>query len=188
MVPKFYLMVPNGTKWFSMIQNGTQRHQMVTNGTWWYPMIISYRNESIYMSAEWSNAGLWRSNFRLDTSDRNFLNVNQGNKGGPLKISLLPFCCGWLSLKKVNLCIFEGWSNVGLGRSSFRPDTLDKKILRIHQRKKISTFYCWGWLLIHICCRDGQIHAWDGQTSSISQTYFRPISSLSATYLWQLGL
>ena len=135
-VPKFYLMVPNGTKWFSMIQNGTQRHQMVTNGTWWYPMIISYRNESIYMSAEWSNAGLWRSNFRLDTSDRNFLNVNQGNKGGPLKISLLPFWCGWLSLKKVNLCIFEGWSNVGLERSSFRPDTLDKNFLRIHQGQK----------------------------------------------------
>ena len=35
-------------------------------------MTISYRNESIYIAAEWSNAGLGGSNFRPDTSDRNF--------------------------------------------------------------------------------------------------------------------
>ena len=70
--------------------------------------------------AELSNAGLGRSNFRLDTSNKNSLIVNQGNKGGLLTNLLLPFCCGWLSLTKVNLCIFEGWSNAGLGRSSFR--------------------------------------------------------------------
>ena len=81
-------------------------------------------------------AGLGGLHFRQDTSDRNFLNVNQGNKGGPLEKILLHFCCGWLSLTKVNLCTFEGWSNAGLGWSSFRPDTLDKKILRIHRGKK----------------------------------------------------
>ena len=90
----------------------------------------------LYMSAEWSNAGLGWSNFRLDTSDQNFFNVNLGNNEGPLKDLLPPFCCGWLSLTKVNLCIFEGWSNAGLERSSFRPDTLDKKMLRIHRGKK----------------------------------------------------
>ena len=39
MVPKFYLIVPNGTKWFSMILNGTQWHQMVTNGTQLYLVV-----------------------------------------------------------------------------------------------------------------------------------------------------
>ena len=59
MVPKFYLMVPNGTKWFSMILNGTQWQQMVTNGTKWYPMVpggtqwSSVTEMNLYMLAEW---------------------------------------------------------------------------------------------------------------------------------------
>ena len=78
---------------------------------------------NLYMLAEWSNAGSGQSNFRPDTSDRNFLNGNHGN------FVLLPFCFGWLSLTKVNLCIFEGWSNAGSGKSNFRLDYLDKKML-----------------------------------------------------------
>ena len=69
-------------------------------------MVISHTNESIYVGTM-VKLGSGRSNFRLDTLNRNFLNVYQGKKLEPLKIFLLPFSCGWLSLTKVNLCIYR---------------------------------------------------------------------------------
>ena len=89
----------------------------------------------------------------------------------------------WLSLTNVNLCIFEDWSNADLRRSNIRPDTLDKKMLRVNWGKNmvVSKFspLCCGWSLIHKCWRDGQIQAQDGETSGIFQAYFRHISGNS---------
>ena len=97
-------------------------------------MVISHTNESIYVGTM-VKLGSGRSNFRLDTLNRNFLKVYQGKKLEPLKNFLLPFSCGWLSLTKVNLCIYrdgqmqarEGQTSDGIPWTKFFEGSSGKK-------------------------------------------------------------
>ena len=73
---QWYWMLPNCNQWFQMVSNGNQWYQMVPDGTQW----SSVTQMNLYMLAEWSNGGSGRFNLRLDTSDRNFFNVDQDKK------------------------------------------------------------------------------------------------------------
>ena len=99
-------MVPYWTKWSQLVSNGPKWYPMLTNFTKFYPMVISHTNESMYVG-KMVKYSLERVKFQTGYLRQKFLNFNQGNKGGPLKI----------------------WSKAGSGRSNFRLDTLDKKML-----------------------------------------------------------
>ena len=95
---------------------------MITSGTKWYPRVISHLNESICVGRMVNKCML--TTVKLQTGlGRKFIECKSG------KYYFTSFLLWVIVTHKSESMYFEGRSNAGSGRSSLRPDNLDKKFL-----------------------------------------------------------